>query len=496
MIAGKGTFPQKDAQGLPMTDQPPIYFDVSVLCVEDEPLTLEYLTTLLRPHVREIFSAKDGQEGFFEFARSRPDIVLTDMEMPRMDGLEMGQAIRSLSSASQIILITGLDDPAVLKRGIQLKADGFLSKPISFQDLLGSLERCTEAILVQREVLAQRRLRELILNSLPFPLALLNTVSFETLFANSEAQRQGIAPHEPAVGPFFPEPVRREIQESMALAEKLERMTTPTQIHVAEQTWEVCVTPVAPETSLYVAVDITAREQLESLKADVERLTRHDLKGPLGGIIGLTDMLLHQSGAAQNTLDWVDTLGMIRDSGHAMLHQINLSLDLFNMEQGTYILSPMPIDIPALIRETLPQIEQHIRMRQLQVDIRIDGRPMTGDERFFVLGEKLLCLSMLSNLLKNAAEASSQGGTITFNLHALANDAQISLHNSLPVPAAIRNRFFEKYVTAGKRHGTGLGAYSAALIAKTLGGTISMDSSEEQGTTITVVLPRPPVQPS
>ncbi|TVR00119.1 MAG: hybrid sensor histidine kinase/response regulator [Desulfovibrionales bacterium] len=476
-----------------MTDQPLVYFDVSVLCVEDEPLTLEYLTTLLRPHVREIFSAKDGQEGFFEFARSRPDIVLTDMEMPRMDGLEMGQAIRSLSSTSQIILITGLDDPAVLKRGIQLKADGFLSKPISFQDLLGSLERCTEAILVQREVLMQRRLRELILNSIPFPLTLLNTVSLETLFANSEAQRQGIAPHEPATGPFFPESVLREIQESMTMAEKLDRMMTPTQIHVAEQTWEVSVTPVAPETSLYVAVDITAREQLESLKADVERLTRHDLKGPLGGIIGLTDILLHQSGMAQDTLD---TLRMIRDSGHAMLHQINLSLDLFNMEQGTYTLSPIPIDIPTLIRETLPQIEQHIRMRQLQVNIHIDGRPLTGAERFFVLGEKLLCLSMLSNLLKNAAEASPQGGTITFNLHALARSAQISIHNSLVVPAAIRNRFFEKYVTAGKRHGTGLGAYSAALIARTLGGTISMDSSEEQGTTISVVLPRPPDQPS
>lgn len=472
-----------------MTDQSAVYFDVSVLCVEDEPLTLEYLTTLLRPHVRDVVSANDGQEGFFEFARSRPDIVITDMEMPRLDGLEMGRTIRAQSPNTQIILVTGLDDPAILKRGIQLKADGFLSKPVSFQNLLGVLERCTETILVHREARTQRKLRELILNSLPFPLALLNTITFQILFANSEAQQMDIVPHQAATGPFFPEPVQREIQESMAMAEKLDRFTPPTAIHATGKAWEVSITPVAPETALYVAVDITAREQLESLKADVERLTRHDLKGPLGAVIGLTEMLLHQPGLAGDT---VETLQMIRDSGSTMLHQIDLSLDLFNMEQGTYTLCPDPVDIPSLIREILPQIEQHVRMRQLQVEVRCSGGMLQPQEQFFVFGEKNLCLSMLSNLLKNAAEASPKGGRITVSLQGLPEGAEITIHNQGAVPAAIRSRFFEKYVTMGKRHGTGLGAYSAALIAKIQGGTITMDSSERSGTTITVLLPHPP----
>ena len=472
-----------------MTRPSAVYFDVSVLCVEDESLTLEYLTTLLRPHVREVFSANDGQEGFFEFARNRPDIVITDMEMPRLDGLKMGRNIRSQSPNTQIILITGLDDPAILKRGIQLKADGFLSKPISSQDLLGVLERCTETILVHREAQTQRKLRELILNSLPFPLALLKTSTFQVLFANSEARHMDILPLHPASGPFFPEPVQREIQESMTMAEKLDRYACPTTIHVAKKAWEVSITPVAPETVLYVAVDITAREHLETLKADVERLTRHDLKGPLGAVIGLTDMLLQQPGHSGET---VDTLQMIRDSGSTMLHQIDLSLDLFNIEQGTYTLSPAPVDIPSLLREILPQIEQRVRMRQLRVEIHHGGRMLQAKEQFFVYAEKALCLSMFSNLLKNAAEASPRGGRITLDLQTRPEGAEITIHNQGAVPAAIRSRFFEKYVTMGKRHGTGLGAYSAALIAKIQGGTITMDSSESSGTTLTVVLPHPP----
>ncbi len=474
-----------------MTDQPSFQFDISVLCVEDEPVTLEFLKEMLRPHVRQVLSARDGHEGFFEFARSRPDIVLTDMEMPRMDGLEMGQAIRALSPTTQIVLITGLEDPAILKRGIQLKADGFLSKPVSIQDLLGILDRCNETIRFQRDAMAQRKLRELILNSLPHPLVLLNTTTFQVLFANSEAQFMNITPNEPASGPFFPKPVRREIQESMTLAEKLEKFDTPLQIEAAGKTWEISISPVAADTSLYVAVDISARQNLEILKADVERITRHDLKAPLGAIIGLPDMLLQQAGQSQTM---VESLTMIRDAGHNMLNQINLSLDLFKMEQNSYELEPEPVEIMALMREILPQIGQFVRVMQLRVEMERDGRRATPDDRFFVFGEKLLCLSMLSNLLKNAAEASPKGGTITIGLKTVLDGSQITIHNHGAIPAAIRNRLFEKYVTAGKRHGTGLGAYSAALIARTQGGTISATSSEDAGTTISVVLPGPPAE--
>lgn len=71
--------------------------------------------------------------------------------------------------------------------------------------------------------------------------------------------------------------------------------------------------------------------------------------------------------------------------------------------------------------------------------------------------------------------------------------AMIRIHNQGAIPSDIRDRFFNKYTTSGKRKGTGLGAYSAKLIAHTQQGEIRMVTSEEEGTSIIIYLNRPDV---
>jgi two-component system sensor histidine kinase/response regulator len=68
--------------------------------------------------------------------------------------------------------------------------------------------------------------------------------------------------------------------------------------------------------------------------------------------------------------------------------------------------------------------------------------------------------------------------------------AIIRIHNTGSVPVDIRETFFEKYSTSGKPGGTGLGTYSARLIAETLGGDIKLETSDETGTSITIELPK------
>ena len=65
----------------------------------------------------------------------------------------------------------------------------------------------------------------------------------------------------------------------------------------------------------------------------------------------------------------------------------------------------------------------------------------------------------------------------------------IGVHNMGVVPEEIRERFFDKYVTSGKEGGTGIGTYSARLMAETQRGTIAFTSSEEAGTAVSVTLP-------
>jgi signal transduction histidine kinase len=96
---------------------------------------------------------------------------------------------------------------------------------------------------------------------------------------------------------------------------------------------------------------------------------------------------------------------------------------------------------------------------------------------------------MLANLVKNAMEASPKQGHVAINLYRDAAGALVRIHNQGEVPMAVRAHFFDKYTTAGKTNGTGLGTYSARLMTLTMGGDIGVETSAEQGTTLTVRFP-------
>ncbi len=221
-------------------------------------------------------------------------------------------------------------------------------------------------------------------------------------------------------------------------------------------------------------------ERLLVLRETVEQISRHDLKGPLSGILGSTQLLLE---ADYLLPDHRQLLVMQERAGYKMLEMINRSLDMLKMEQGNYTLDPEPVDLLMVIHRIFGEV------RYLPPRLFLDGQPVLPGDTFTIWGEELLCYSMLSNLVKNAAEASENGEPVTIRMDT-GKMARVQIQNSGVVPEAIRGRFFEKYITTGKSGGTGLGTYSARLITQTLGGTIHMDSSPQQGTTITLFLPR------
>ena len=233
-------------------------------------------------------------------------------------------------------------------------------------------------------------------------------------------------------------------------------------------------------------IDISEQKKLAELREDVERMTRHDLKSPLTGIIGLPEMLLGDPGLPPHVKELI---GLIKEAGLKMLGMINLSLDLYKMETGTYALDPRPVDLAGVLRGVARDLEPLFSAKELTLVFETDGAPgLAGPVT--VLGEKLLLVSLFSNLLKNAAEASPEGGEVRLALTG-RDRVWISIHNAGAVPEAVRDRFFEKYATAGKAGGTGLGAYSARLIVHNLGGDIDFLSDENHGTTLFLSIPRP-----
>lgn len=220
------------------------------------------------------------------------------------------------------------------------------------------------------------------------------------------------------------------------------------------------------------------------LREDVEHITRHDLKSPLNAIIGVPQYLLGQCRFTESQKSLV--LG-IEQAGLRMLEMINMSLDLFKMENGAYLFAPEPVDIYELLQKVFGDIESSAQKKQLELRILIDGRPAGKDRGAVAMAEPLLCYSMFANLCKNAIEASGEGDLFSINIVG-GQKTEIVFDNAGEVPESIRDTFFEKFVTKGKDYGTGLGTYSARLMAETQNGEISLDTSAPGRTRIRVVL--------
>ncbi|MBF0399836.1 MAG: HAMP domain-containing histidine kinase [Magnetococcales bacterium] len=180
---------------------------------------------------------------------------------------------------------------------------------------------------------------------------------------------------------------------------------------------------------------------------------------------------------------------MIHESANQLREMVNMSLNLIKMEQGRYEATLQPVSLLPIFQRILTDHRSAIERRQIKTPILVDAQPVQEQQVFMVLGDETLCYTMFANLLKNALEASDTGQTVTISLNS-GPMATIAIHNRAVVPAEIREKFFEKYVTHGKKGGTGLGTYSSRLMAETQRGTISLHSSDLEGTTVTVALQR------
>lgn len=218
------------------------------------------------------------------------------------------------------------------------------------------------------------------------------------------------------------------------------------------------------------------------LKEDVERLARHDLKTPLGTIISLSQILLEGGSLSDSDHGTVET---IESAGYRILEMVNRSLDLFRMEAGTYELRPQAVDLTTLADRVGSDLRPLCQERS--VTLRFSS---TEGHEAVANAEELLSYSMLANLMKNAIEAAPSGSFVTVSTYVDSTRTGVSIHNQGAVPAAIRADFFRKYASHGKKAGTGLGTYSARLMARTQGGDVEMNTSEATGTTLHVRLPR------
>ncbi|WP_131765950.1 response regulator transcription factor [Candidatus Protofrankia californiensis] len=114
-----------------------------VLVVDDEPAVRESLERSLRFEGYEVSSARDGAEALDAVARDRPDIVVLDVMMPRVDGLETCRRLRARGDDLPVLMLTARDGLADRVSGLDVGADDYLVKPFALEELFARLRALT-----------------------------------------------------------------------------------------------------------------------------------------------------------------------------------------------------------------------------------------------------------------------------------------------------------------------------------------------------------------
>ncbi|ONH35667.1 MULTISPECIES: response regulator transcription factor [Protofrankia] len=114
-----------------------------VLVVDDEPAVRESLERSLRFEGYEVSSAQDGAEALDAVTRDRPDIVVLDVMMPRVDGLEACRRLRARGDDLPVLMLTARDGLADRVSGLDVGADDYLVKPFALEELFARLRALT-----------------------------------------------------------------------------------------------------------------------------------------------------------------------------------------------------------------------------------------------------------------------------------------------------------------------------------------------------------------
>ncbi|MCF6226396.1 MAG: response regulator [Xanthomonadales bacterium] len=114
--------------------------EASILYIEDDAVTRKQLSKYFKSQCRVLYTAVDGQEGFELYQKYAPDIVITDIEMPKLNGLEMAKKIRKQSLSTQIIIITAYKKDEYLLQAVNLQLTQYLLKPLSIEKITNALK--------------------------------------------------------------------------------------------------------------------------------------------------------------------------------------------------------------------------------------------------------------------------------------------------------------------------------------------------------------------
>ena len=499
-----------------------------ILVVDDDDGARAALDKLLREEGFSTSTAPDGEAALAEAARALPDVVLTDLHMPRMHGVELCQRLHEIDRELPVIVMTAHSDMQAVIESLRAGAEDYLIKPLQAGAVLWCLER---AIARRAEKVARaevyRTLNErLVLSSIREQEhaeaeaqhraqlnALLENLSEGVVIADQSGRLlmlnraaraiMGDGPEDPGTvddlllqdtrdshgGPIGGEqrPLVRALRgEQFAGYEVLAVRPNGERRRVVSTGTSVAGGDGNVELAIVVFHDVTDLRRLEQQREEYVELISHDLRNPLGSIL-LSVSTLKMIMARKGMTEGVDIAQRAEQNVKRMTAMLDELTEATSLEsRGGVDLRRAACELRALVVGVVDRMGD-ARARRITIEAD-DASP------YLVQADAARLERVVANLLTNALKYSAEDAPVKARLGRDGGDIYIEvIDHGIGIPPESVEMLFDRYyrTSAGKARasGLGLGLYIARLLIEAHGGHIHVSSEVGKGSTFRVTLP-------
>ncbi len=483
---------------------------ITVLYVEDDPDTREQLGMFLKRRIGRLITAENGAAGFEAFAAHRPQIVITDIQMPVMDGLSMARKIRNIDPTVPIIIVTAFEQTDYLMRAIDIGMDKYVSKPVEPDRLSAALHACADRVHNENKLRLAARVFDssqeaIVITDAGQHIISVNRAFTEVTGYTAEEAVGSSSIHLLSSGrqnPAFYEKMWEEIAIRGYWRGEVWNRRKNGQIY-PEWLSMTTLTDEQDRITHYIGMfsDISERKLMEDQLRQSQKMeaigqlaggVAHDFNNILMVITGYCDMLkmsLPEDAPHRTEIEQISKAA-IRASA------LTGGLLAFSRKQA---INPQRIDLNQIISDA-GKFLRRIIGEDIHFVTTFKNKPLP------VFVDPGQIAQMMMNLATNARDAMEKGGTLVIEtslqhldeqfVHLYGNGssgayAEISVSDTgMGMDEETRLKIFEPFFTTkSAEKGTGLGMAIVYGIVQQHKGVIHVDSVPGKGTTFKIYLP-------
>jgi len=486
---------------------------IHVLVVDDEENIRDGSERTLKPIGFEVFKASRGSEALDILSQNEISIVLLDLKMPGMDGMEVLLRIQDMNPSILVIVITGFATVQTAIEAMKQGAYDFIPKPFEPDQLRMVVRRAQEKIrLIQEtEKLENERKRTLldlhteksrihtILQSLPNGVVVTNTQGQTVLMNPAFMKLLDLNPDsEPGkhIEEYIPDKNLCNLIMEISQGKHVDYEDIPTYEFILSDSKYLLARgqPVLSEKNeclgaVVNVVDITDMKILDRLKTEFVAKVSHELRSPLATIHEQLALVIQNM--IENAVDADQhILSRAKEKTRGLISLIGDLLDLSRIESGTICQEPKPVHLDDILRNVLDFLKTRAEEKNQSIRLEIFNEPLP------TISADLLALeSIIGNLITNAINYTQVGGEIRLTAELAGVNIRVKvMDNGFGIEELYLDKIFEKFYRVKNEKtryitGTGLGLSIVKELVTAMGGFIEVESIPGKGSIFTVLFP-------